>query len=405
MLRHWGVAFAACCLGACAGDDESKGGRGGTDGGAGRGGEGGQGGAGGGDAGVVPGCGNGVAEPGEICFAEPVATEVKSVTGRGFVVVDVDGDGELDVVVEENFPNGFSVVPGIGAGAFGNAVTVELTSAVSGTCGLAAADFDGDTLIDVVILEKGEAPAADQLHFAKGDGQLGFTVSSTALAGEPCIGSFAAGDVDGDGALDLVRRAPGMLLTHFGDGNGSFGAPAVFALMGTGGASVLLADLTRDGLPEAAGNLDNRLFIAKNEGGVYASLELTVGTVIDTGDINGDMVPDFVGNDTMDNFLLLLSDGNAGFDGQIMNTPAGGFVTDIEVVDVTNDGQNDLVAALRDEIAVARNEGADGFAPVVKFPLDAPKIEFADVNADGAVDAIGLFGDTRVEISVALSDP
>lgn len=127
------------------------------------------------------------------------------------VFVDVDRDGDLDVVVSlERGVNRLYLNDGKGRlthrpGAFG---TVQHDSEH-----VRAADFDGDGTIDVVFVA--EEDEAHQLFL--GDGRGGFTDASDRLPATSQGNALAVGDVDGDGRPDIVVGSTGEVGQAAGD--------------------------------------------------------------------------------------------------------------------------------------------------------------------------------------------
>ncbi len=358
-----------------------------------------------GSAGAPARCGDGVPRGDRVCFAETVEHAIADGTARSLVIADLDGDGALDGVIERNFPNGVAVARGDGAGSFRSTASVAFDPSSLGTCGVGVGDVTGDGAADVVLLQRGVADGADEVTVVEPDGDASFRTRSVALDGPSCIGAFALGDVNGDGAPDIVRRAPNVLLVHLGDGQGGFAAAVATAIDKVGGASVLLADLDGDGLPEAVGNLDARLFVARNVGGAFADVRTTVAAVHAVADVDGDGAPDFVAGDVMDRFMVMRGDGNAGFLPPLINAQAGGLLSDAAAGDVSGDGVPDLVGSTRGGVSVARQLDGLTFAEPVLVEFDAPSIELVDLNGDGHLDVVGLFGDGEVRLLVALASP
>lgn len=133
----------------------------------------------------LPGLGDG-------SFGTPVT--IRAVTDSGpVVVVDLDGDLDLDVVGSAHFPR--QVIVGInqGGGTFSSSVAATLLNAVKS---MVAGDFDGDGDADVAF-------ANWDVGLMRGDGAGG--LAAPVSLGVPFSpNSLAAGDFDQDGDLDLA---------------------------------------------------------------------------------------------------------------------------------------------------------------------------------------------------------
>ena len=185
---------------------------------------------------------------------------------------DLDGDGDLDIVVGDDFGQLFTITntgtaatPAFGAPVQIAGIDVGLTSAP------AFGDLDGDGDLDIVVGDY--------------DGRL-FTITNTGTAATPVFGAPvqiagidvgsrstpALGDLDGDGDLDIVvGDFNGHLSTITNTGTAAtpaFDAPVQVADIDVGYFSTpALGDLDGDGdLDIVAGDLHGRLFTIANTG-------------------------------------------------------------------------------------------------------------------------------------------
>jgi hypothetical protein len=132
---------------------------------------------------------------------------------------DLDGDGDLDLMVLNAVPPSFwvvSVLPNLGDGTFANRIDYPTGESPQS---LVAADFDGDLDIDVAI-----TLLSGGLQLLQNNGAGGLSpLYEDSIA--PFIGDVAAGDFDGDNDLDLAtahRSSGGTLSILVNDGAGSF---------------------------------------------------------------------------------------------------------------------------------------------------------------------------------------
>ena len=136
----------------------------------------------------------------------------------GVATGDLDGDGWLDAVTTTY--NGFSVLPGRGDGTFGDPVHHDAGNLREPV----VADFDADGWPDIAAANYYYGSflgAVDVLH-NNGDGT--FASSRIDLGVNTFPTRLTAGDLNGDGALDLVATN-GAFHVLIGNGDGTFAAP------------------------------------------------------------------------------------------------------------------------------------------------------------------------------------
>ncbi len=314
---------------------------------------------------------------------------------------DLNNDGWLDLLWADKYPPySFRWKFNLGTGAFESQTR---TVANVFTCGVTlddaidAHDFDNDGDLDVVLMENlgcGGQVINKRLFICENDGAGGLAVV-TIIENYVAPYEMMFGDVNGDGALDIVVAA-NTIEVFLGNGDLSFQPGVVSG--GLAAKNGTLADIDGDGdldviltIP-AQSTTGNAIGVMRNDGsGGFAPIQLTnasrspnlsVQTAVTTGDVDDDGDLDvLVGNYSTNSMSVFLNDGTGRFAPQF-HVAAADSVRDIRYADITGDGRPDFLATATFTFA-----GESGGSGVVILPgLDAaPPATPGDINGDGVV--------------------
>jgi hypothetical protein len=312
---------------------------------------------------------------------------------------DFDRNGTTDVVYLHRLqpPAGgwLYMLPGSGGGTFDGHRAYDAASPSPLTIamqGLTSADVDGDGDPDLVTVTGQNAYDTKELAVFRNDGQGNFgapliTPLRTRTSQSPPL----IGDVNGDGKLDVVAAAE----THLGHGDGTFGS--AIPIDGFGSGRGFLVDITGDGRLDllSTGDFDASSTAVLHGSGTgtftrAGSLPFRVDVV---ADLNGDGRPDVAGVVSSYNPARVgINDGHGGF---VLSDALPVMVRGVlSAADFNGDGRVDLLidghASTLLRVAFGRGDGTfvDAGYMYVNIRVWERLSRTADLDGDGALDLI-----------------
>lgn len=275
----------------------------------------------------------------------------------GIENADLNGDGILDLVVANRGSNTVSVLMGLGSGGVGDGTFSSQTSYFAGAAPhhLLLADFNEDGIQDVAVANNGVQSLSVLLGLGTGGiGNGGFASPSSLVMNNLGTG-IAAADVDGDGILDLLgsEYTSGTIalfrgLGSGGVGNGTF-ASAVHISAGPEPYDIEAGDFDHDDKIDlmvsnsGAGGLRHLRGVGN---GTFVDLGNLMGVAIgdvETGDYNQDGNLDlFVVAPTANTLTLFRGNGSGGFT-NIRQLNVANFPAVVLPADFNEDGYLDAV--------------------------------------------------------------
>jgi hypothetical protein len=327
------------------------------------------------------------------------------VCGNPLLISDVNGDGNLDIVlVGAADPRGFQsigVLLGNGDGTFAQPVYTEGPAC----CGSALGDFNRDGIVDLIAV----AGSDYCIFLGKGDGTFQ-SASCTNLQGENLnFFSLTVGDFNADGKLDLAlanQGNPGSIAVLLGNGDGTF-QPGQTYLVGGSLDSLAVADFNGDGKLDlaVADNTDSTVLVALGNGdGTFRSPSSFATAFqpffVATADMNGDGKLDLVVIDygyNLASVSVLLGNGDGTFqDYADYDGSAEGF---LGLADFNNDGRLDVAVPNEtiDTVTILTQDNGT----VVKLSHDALSfpIQLLDTVSDPKLITLTNTGSSSIAIS------
>ncbi|MEM7200943.1 MAG: VCBS repeat-containing protein [Planctomycetota bacterium] len=344
--------------------------------------------------------------------------------GRPVGIGDVNGDGDVDVLVPGNFRSSkrAHLLLNDGAGRFDEAPAQHVPVEDLEPLGLALGDLDGDGDLDALVGNRGAGiPRGGQNAIYENDGTGVFTRTTTTLPQvDDTTNVIALGDLDGDGDLDALIGNGGFSPDSpqnrlvLNDGAGNFAEPPSRLPTDTDATlSVALGDVDGDGdldavmgnyvdatrRPPAVGPVQSRLYL--NDGAATfidatatqlpAVLEHTYVVALADFDADGDLDL-FQGNQPGPN-RLYVNDGGGTFREASLALPATGGASEAAVGDIDGDGDQDILTKVASPTTPYRLLLNNGFARFAdgtnRLPPDLDLhsgVALADVDGDGDLD-------------------
>ncbi len=332
-------------------------------------------------------------------------------------VVDFDRDGDQDVFYGHADSGGFyegafGFWRNSGGGNFPAPQVIELNWYTRGPSSIRTADVTGDGWLDALV-----ATSSSQWYLVAGNGSGGFDAPQRFRCGRNPR-SIQAADLDGDTDLEVIVVCSESMgaCVYQNPGDGTFIQPPVIDMTSPGlspafPTNLLAGDIDGDGdLDLVAGFRadfaeQHGITVRRNNGdGTFAAIETysasTYPTVVRLADISGDGRLDLVFRDSTGAIRTRLNGGNGSF-GAMQFITAAYVEGDMNLWDVNADGALDVVFSGFFEVNVAINRGTGSFnAPVHNTTTDfVRKIGMGDFNGDGFPDLLtdsGLQGSATV---------
>lgn len=155
---------------------------------------------------------------------------------------DFNNDGITDLAVNNGETSGISILLGKGDGTFRQPPIQASTDAYPDA--IAAADFNGDHNLDLIVLPLSGDFGSFELLLGNGDGTFQ-TPQEIAFPNSGTVWYVLTPDLNHDGAPDLVFAADGRdeVIVLLGNGDGTFQSPEILHI----GGNVALGDFNNDG--------------------------------------------------------------------------------------------------------------------------------------------------------------
>lgn len=352
-------------------------------------------------------------------------------------LADLDGDGDLDLVV----PNCSGFFSSAGPQAFriyenADGTFSDQTASFVGTLPplasrvVAIGDVDGDGDLDMYIPSAGGA--SDRFFINDGSGTFSDEAAARLPGGGLASRSAGArfGDVDGDGDLDLLiaqgytvpDNPIAILLINDGAGHFTDGSAQIPATgSGTDPDDVDFIDFDRDfDLDVLINSHSGKSTLWRNDGnGNFTDATAQLAGPAGNNFHYGPSVCDVDGDGDLDIWIdniggsfheqLLINDGSGNFTDQTSTRVSGNVSSDdngVYCVDVDNDGDFDaVIAALSGNERILFNDGNGNFAGIAGdpgFPLVSDPtlwMDFGDLDGDGRLDAVTGQGEGNPSIN------
>jgi hypothetical protein len=339
----------------------------------------------------------------------------------GVWTADLNGDGNRDVVTVDDSDT-VSVLLGNGDGSFERKRSYKTGSVDIADLG----DLNGDGRADLAVGNSDEATVAVMLNAGNGSFRAGheyatggpvqdIEIADLNAAGRPDLLTLNSPSDDENANDENDDEGPaGTVSVLVNRGDGRFGARRDFELKHDWN-TYALGDVNRDGAVDlVTANADEdtvSVLLNGGAGGFGSSKDYEAGHEpydIVIRDLNGDGKPDLA----VENYEGSDDDSETGSVSVLLNRGDGTFrprhdyntgaePNSLQVGDLNGDGKADLLTHDWDDrtFSVLANKGDGSFATRRAYPVgdDLGPVAMTDLNGDGDMDLVGVAGDDSDE--------
>lgn len=327
-----------------------------------------------------------------------VSTEVEE--AQCVHAADLDGDGDADIIASGK--NGLWCFENEGNGIF-TPMNIFLFAFYSGI--ITTADMDGDCDLDVVVAFS-EGDANNSIEWYENSDEWAWPVHVVDSIYYPDWISVDAGDMDGDGDIDIIALessgwwGSGEMSLFENTGDDIFSKHVI----SNGGIAVFLEDIDGDddldivsedlNHPAWHENIGNNEFITHQISSELFGYGVIAVDMDDDGDIDilADTGPV---NDYPHDLCWFENDGSNNFPScNIIENDIA--LSSVFASDIDMDGDMDIVVAENDNVSLFNNNGEQDFEELelTKTAFQATNAVYSDMDGDGDMDVVSRYANT-----------
>jgi FG-GAP-like repeat len=316
-------------------------------------------------------------------------------------VADFNQDGKLDFAATDTCSGTVQVFNGNGDGTFIAGATFPTSGVDPGD--LVAADLNGDGYPDVAVINLNWSSRAPTVGVLLNDKTGNFESGVSYGISSYVRDAITAGDLNGDGKIDLIVTYGATVAVLTGNGDGTF-QPETDMLLGDASTNqVAVADTNGDGIPDMLVALHGSIaiFLGSANGGFGApsylptslqdyNLGLPFSQALQITDVDGDGNLDLVYTNWEYGTVGVLFGKGGGTFYDPVEFPVGREPWRLAVGDMNGDGTRDEVAASESSPAVTVLLNANGSGTKANYSVTAPTTSATITAGSSAVFTLSL---------------
>ena len=326
---------------------------------------------------------------------------------RSVFAADIDGDGDMDMLSASKYDNKIAWYENTdGNGTFGTQQII--TTNAAGAFSVFAIDIDGDGDMDVVSASSDD----DKIAWYENDGNGTFGTQQIIATSASGVNSIVATDMDGDGDIDVLSSFDNNKIAWYeNNGNGTFGTQQIITTNAVGVNAVFASDMDGDGNMDVLSSFDNNIAWYKNNGnGTFGTLQI-IATISEpqyvlASDIDGDGDMDVISSSYNKIAWYENTDGTGTFGTQQIITTSLQFAHSVIATDIDGDGDMDVLSASNSDgydnkIAWYENTDSNGIFGTQQIittnAIGAASVFASDIDGDGDMDVLSAsYGDDKI---------